>query len=112
MKNTILTLFAALLVGMPMKAGDIYVSPAGNDLSAGTSASPLRTPAAALKLAREWRRLQKKDADGGINIHLEGGVYQLAKPLFLRPEDSGTADSPTIISADATEAAVISGGEP
>lgn len=112
MKNTILTLFAALLVGMPMKAGDIYVSPAGNDLSAGTSASPLRTPAAALKLAREWRRLQKKDADGGINIHLEGGVYQLTKPLFLRPEDSGTAASPTIISADATEAAVISGGQP
>lgn len=112
MKNTIMTLLAAVLVGTPAFAGDIYVAPTGNDLSSGTQASPLRTPAAALKMAREWRRLHKKEAEDGINIHLKGGTYRLVKPLFLRPEDSGTPASPTVLSAEPGETAVISGGQP
>lgn len=41
---------------------------------------------------------------------MSGGVYRLYKPLFIRPEDSGTADSPTIIRSADGERAVISGG--
>ncbi|SHN13753.1 hypothetical protein [Chitinophaga sp. CF418] len=40
-------------------AGDIYVAPSGNDLNAGTTAQPKATLAAAMRQAREWRRLNK-----------------------------------------------------
>lgn len=65
-------------------AGDIYVKENGS-------------VAEALKQAREWRRLNSSQAAGGIRIHLADAVYPLQKPLFIRPEDSGTKDSPTII---------------
>lgn len=65
-------------------AGDIYVKENG-------------LVAEALKQAREWRRLNSPQAAGGIRIHLADAVYPLQKPLFIRPEDSGTKDSPTII---------------
>jgi hypothetical protein len=41
---------------------------------------------------------------------LRGGVYQLDSPLFFRPEDSGTATSPTLIEAATNEQPVVSGG--
>lgn len=51
----------------------------------------------ALRQAREWRRTNDPRCEGGINITLEAGRYYMNEPLFLRPEDSGTAASPTII---------------
>ena len=65
-------------------AGDIYVDKNGSVTDA-------------LKTAREWRRLNSPEVAGGIRIHLADTVYPLQKPLFIRPEDSGTKDSPTII---------------
>jgi hypothetical protein len=41
---------------------------------------------------------------------VEKGVYQLSEPLFIRPEDSGTADSPTIIEGTGKGEAILSGG--
>lgn len=109
MKRKILSLLtAAALFGVPAMAGDIYVSVTGSDSADGTSVSPLLTPEAALKMAREWRRLGKPQAEGGIRIHLGGGEYRLVKPLFLRPEDSGTPSSPTVVIGE--NGAVISGG--
>ena len=46
----------------------------------------------------------------GIHICLENGAYPLSEPIFLRPEDSGTADSPTIIRGMGEEASVLHGG--
>lgn len=92
------------------KAGDIYVATNGNDGAAGTQLSPLRTPAAALKMAREWRRLNRKEAEGGITVHVAAGCYRLEKPLFLRPEDSGTRLSPTVIEGEPGGGTVFSGG--
>lgn len=89
-------------------AGDIWVSPQGSDTNIGTQESPLRTVAQAVKQAREWRRLKRAEAEGGIYIHLAPGIYPQAKPLFFRPEDSGTADSPTVIQGE--DGAVVSGG--
>ncbi len=82
-------------------AGDIVVSATG----------PCTTLEAALKQAREWRRLNDPRAEGGINIVLEGGVHRLTKPLYLRPEDSGTAESPTVIRGRSGERAVITSGK-
>jgi hypothetical protein len=45
-----------------------------------------------------------------IHICLENGAYPLSEPIFLRPEDSGTADSPTIIRGMGEEASVLHGG--
>lgn len=91
-------------------AGEIWVSPAGNDRSAGSRKMPLRTVAQALRQAREWRRLSDPAVAGGIYIRLERGVYPLEETLFLRPEDSGTQSSPTVIEAVEPGKAVISGG--
>lgn len=111
MKKTIMAAIAAMtLMALPATAGDIYVATHGNDNAPGTAAAPLRTPAAALKMAREWRRLHKPETQGGVFIHIRGGIYRLAKPLFLRPEDSGTKLSPTVVCGDKEQETVLSGG--
>ena len=88
----------------------IWVSVTGNDKHAGTREMPLRTVAQALKQAREWRRLSDPAVEGGINIRLERGIYPQDEILFLRPEDSGTEESPTVIEAVEPGKAVLSGG--
>ena len=51
----------------------------------------------ALRQAREWRRTNDPRCEGGITIVLEAGRYYMNEPLFLRPEDSGTKESPLVI---------------
>lgn len=92
------------------RAGDIWVSTAGNDQAAGTKEAPLQSVRQALRMAREWRRLNDPRITGGITIWLHGGVYTLDEPLFIRPEDSGTPSSPTILKSVEGEQACISGG--
>lgn len=92
-------------------AGDIYVSATkGDDRADGTREHPLLTPHEALKRAREWRRLNAPGVQGGINIILDGGTYRLSHPLFIRPEDSGTPSSPTVMRSAEGQTAVLSGG--
>ena len=91
-------------------AGEVYVSPHGSDRNAGTKEAPYLTLNRAIKQAREWRRLNRPEVAGGIYIRLEEGVYAQRNSLFLRPEDSGTPDSPTVICAVDGAHPVISGG--
>lgn len=91
-------------VGMAMTlasgfAADVYVSPTGNDMNDGSKAAPKATLTSALRQAREMRRLGAAGVESGINIHLAGGDYYLYEPVFIRPEDSGTASSPTVITS-------------
>jgi hypothetical protein len=51
----------------------------------------------ALRQVREWRRTGDERCRGGVTVVVKAGRYYLAEPLFFRPEDSGTADAPTII---------------
>ena len=51
----------------------------------------------ALRQAREWRRTNDPRCQGGIIITLQEGRYYMQEPLFLRPEDSGTKESPLVI---------------
>ena len=51
----------------------------------------------ALRQAREWRRTNDPRCVGGITITLQEGRYYMSEPLFLRPEDSGTKESPLVI---------------
>ena len=61
----------------------------------------------ALRQAREWRRTNDARCQGGINIMVKAGRYYMQDPLFVRPEDSGTAESPTVICGE--EGTVICG---
>lgn len=109
-KHLFLSLYALLCVASGLRAGEIRVSPTGSDTNPGTKEAPLRTVAQALHQAREWRRLSDPAVQGGIHIILQGGTYPQETVLFLRPEDSGTPDAPTMIEAGDGEEAVISGG--
>ena len=51
----------------------------------------------ALRQAREWRRTGDARCKGGITITIHAGQYYMQEPLFIRPEDSGTAESPLVI---------------
>src|SRR6187402_1553945 len=99
-----------LLTGFPVWAVDIFVAKNGSDLNDGSKEKPLATVAAGLRKARELRRLNDPSITNGIRIILGGGYYQLNETLFIRPEDAGTAASPTYIESAPNETPVLSGG--
>ena len=96
------------LLSFKASAVDIYVSLKGIDTNLGTKEKPLATLHAAIRKARELRRLNDSSIKDGVKIIMGKGIYQLHEPLVLRPEDSGTKDSPTEIIAN--EKVVLSGG--
>lgn len=104
-------LVLGLLLYSPVVYGaDIYVSLSGSDRNPGTKTQPVATLANALRKAREMRRLNDPAVKDGIHIIIEKGFYQLNEPVVIRPEDSGTAASPTVITKPAGDEVVLSGG--
>ncbi|WEK17692.1 MAG: right-handed parallel beta-helix repeat-containing protein [Candidatus Pedobacter colombiensis] len=101
-----------LLSSIPSLAADIYVSLKGSDKNEGTKTAPVASLSNALRKARELRRLKDPSIKNGINIFIEQGVYYLTESVILRPEDSGTAGSPTVITTLDENEAVLSGGLP
>lgn len=99
-------LFSLLLVieawgfAQPLAASDVHIY----------AGPQTKTPHEALREARELRRLHKVGDHDTLFIHLADGVYRLGETLLLRPEDSGTPTSPTVIVADHAGKAVLSGG--
>ena len=91
-------------------ADEIWISPKGSDFNDGTRQSPKATLTSALRQAREWRRTEDNRIQGGITIYMEGGTYAFYEPVFIRPEDSGTKESPTIIRSVGDEKVILSGG--
>src|SRR5436190_23562646 len=79
----------------------------GND---GSKQHPLATVDAALKKARELRRLNDQSISTGIHIILMKGIYRPPQTIVLRTEDCGTATSPTFIEAETGEQPILSGG--
>lgn len=62
---------------------------------------------AALRQVREWRRTGDERQRHGVVVTVRAGRYYMSEPLFLRPEDSGSAEAPTIIRGE--EGTVICG---
>jgi len=60
----------------------------------------------ALRSAREMRRLHQVGEKDTLFINLEAGRYSLSEALFIRPEDSGTPQGPTVIQGNA----ILDGG--
>jgi hypothetical protein len=106
----IFTLLFNLILTSSGFAAEIWVAPNGSDKNSGTQQEPLATVAMALRKARELRRLNDPSIKGGIRIRVEKGIYQLTEPIFVRPEDSGTAESPTIIEGADRDQCILSGG--
>ena len=91
-------------------ADEIWISPKGSDFNDGTRQSPKATLTSALRQVREWRRTEDNRIQGGITIYMEGGTYAFHEPVFIRPEDSGTKESPTTIRSVGDEKVILSGG--
>lgn len=106
----VLVLLLNVILTGSLFAAEIWVSPAGSDNNAGTHEQPLATVAMAIRKARELRRLNDTSIKSGIHIKVAAGLYRLDEPLFIRPEDSGTADSPIIIEGEGIGKTVLSGG--
>ncbi|GAB3917649.1 hypothetical protein GCM10028804_06130 [Larkinella terrae] len=66
----------------------------------------------ALRKVREWRRLSDPVVANGAHIYLKNGVYTLNEPVFIRPKDSGTSTSSTVVEAAPNAHPVLSGGVP
>ena len=109
MKKLFLTAIC-ILCSHWLLADEIWISPKGNDFNDGTRQSPKATLTSALRQAREWRRTEDNRIQGGITIYMEGGTYAFYEPFFIRPEDSGTKESPTIIRSVGDEKVILSGG--
>jgi hypothetical protein len=88
----------------------LHVATNGNDDASGAITrrvgdGPLATLGAALRKVRAARPTE------GATILLHGGVYRLAEPIVLTPEDSGaSAEQPFTIAALKKEKPVLSGG--
>ncbi|MEN6494174.1 MAG: right-handed parallel beta-helix repeat-containing protein [Thermoguttaceae bacterium] len=118
MKCSLLVVALSLLVSTAAAADPLhfFVAPQGNDQWSGkrSEADAARTdgPWATLERARDEIRKIKKAGlpSGGIVVELLGGRYELAKPLELTAEDSGTAQSPIVYRARPGDEVRLSGG--
>lgn len=101
--------FNVIITVISAHATEIYVSLKGNDAYMGTKEKPVATLNAAIRIARELRRLHPS-IKADILIYIEAGFYQLYEPVIMRPEDSGTATSKTVISNFKNGEVILSGG--
>jgi hypothetical protein len=88
---------------------DVFVSARGDDAAAGTAEAPVKSLRKALDMVRSLRG-QDKARTAPVVIEVADGRHELAAPLVVLPEDSGTETSPTVIRAAAGARPLISGG--
>ncbi len=109
-------LAVGLAAGAPAGPGrELYVAVGGNDAWSGRSDSPNRDrtdgPFATLPRAREEiRRIRAAGEKGTVTVHIRGGIYELPETFKLGPQDSGTAEGPTVFRAYRDEKPVLIGG--
>ena len=90
-------------------AADVHLSPTGSDTADGSAAAPVATLRRALDRVHEIREADR-GRDTPVEILVAAGRYELAQPVVIGPEDSGTKQSPTVIRAEAVSRPVFSGG--
>ncbi|PRD54184.1 L-rhamnose mutarotase [Sphingobacterium gobiense] len=107
----IIWLTCMLCVAVSLHAADIYVEQNSNNITGnGSMERPYNALEDAIRHARELRRLNDPSISEGINIWIKKGIYFPAQTIRLRPEDSGTPESPTRIRSIAGDKVVFSGG--
>ncbi|MFH1719826.1 MAG: right-handed parallel beta-helix repeat-containing protein [Planctomycetota bacterium] len=99
-----------------VRAVNLYVSPNGNDRWSGrlenANAAKTDGPAASLAGARDAIRRLKSQGPvrESVRIIVSDGVYTLAEPFVLTPQDSGTEEYPVSYEAAAGARPVFTGG--
>src|SRR6266545_3072973 len=86
-------------------AGNVYVSPTGDDSNPGSQAAPVRTPQRAQALVQGLNQ----DMTADVTVVLEDGFYRMPSPLALGPADSGTNGHNVIWTADSGARPVLAG---
>ena len=87
----------------------LYVSAEGSDQNAGTESAPFRT----LEAARDAIRQLKAGSglpDGGVEVVLLDGNYQISRTFELSEEDSGTAAAPIVYRGQDAGKVILTGG--
>ncbi len=113
MKKLTVSLLLVALAWQAHGQRPLWVATDGSDQNDGSQEAPFASLDRALRKARNLRRVGDPSISEGIHIYLKGGTYQLVEPVRLRPEDSGTPQSPTrILAADAASRPRLSGGVP
>lgn len=113
MINRLLVAFViSISVSSALQAKIIFVASEGNDRDSlvGSSKRPFATIQGALRYARNLRRIHDTAVKYGVVIVVRDGSYLQDEPLFIRPEDGGTATSITEIRAAKGAHPIISGG--
>jgi hypothetical protein len=104
-----LTAAAGAVLGPPWAhaavAGNVYVSPTGDDSNPGSQAAPVRT----LQRAQALVQGLNQDMTADVTVVLEDGFYRMTSPLVLGPADSGTNGHNVIWTADSGARPVLAG---
>jgi hypothetical protein len=103
------TILAVAWLAATTLAADIHLAPHGNDTADGSAERPVASLRRALDRAREIR-VANAARGTPIEIAVADGRYELAEAVVIKPEDSGTEKSPTVIRAAAGASPVFSGG--
>lgn len=107
---------ATFLSALPVLALDLHVAPDGNDAWSGRLARPNAArgdgPLATLSGARDAIRKLKAAGplNGPVRVLVQSGRYEIAGPLELTLEDTGSANAPISYEAALGAMPVFSGG--
>jgi len=105
----ILAATVAAGLALAARAADVHVSPVGDDAATGAADAPVASLHRALERVREIRADEPARATPVV-VEVADGRHELAEPLVLVPDDSGTDRSPTVIRAAVGARPVVSGG--
>ncbi len=96
---------------------ELHVATRGDDRWSGVSSEPNENrtdgPLATLEGARDRLRQLRRDGEVGncpVTIWIQGGTYELSRPLALTKEDSGSSAAPVVYRAVPGEEVRLLGG--
>lgn len=104
----LIRIFLFLLPHAP--EAQIYVSVGSSDQNDSSIAHAKATLHSALREVRNMRRVSGSAIKEPVRIIIDEGDYRLSEPVFIRSEDSGTEDSPTIIEGRPGAKVILNGG--
>jgi len=106
----IVLLFSVLFAQAATAKVDFYVSPSGDDSASGSRSRPFATLTRARDAIRELKEAGNLP-EGGITVHIRGGVYPLTESFNLTARDSGAESSPIVYRGYKDEEVRLIGGK-
>lgn len=107
--NLSLTFIISVFLSPGNANAQFYIAPNGSDHSSGTEREPLATLSGARNAVRKYKL--EHAVSSTITVIIKGGMYEMAEPLVLSPEDGGTSKYPVVYKAENGAAPIFSGGK-